>query len=667
VLNALLAGILVQLAASLAALAGGRQALVATYALSAGGAALAALAALAFLFEPPAAALTALVPVGLPWLGAHLRLDALAAFFLLLVNGVAVPVGIFAIRYAAHEAEPERALPLYPLFLAAMSLVLLADDAYAFLVSWELMSLASWLLVLANHRQDGAREAAFLYLVMASIGTAAMLLAFGVLAGASGAYEFAAIRGAGHAPLLATTAAALVLVGAGSKAGLVPLHAWLPLAHPAAPSHVSALMSGVMTKVAIYALIRILFDLLGTPLWWWGAVLLLVGGISAPLGVLYAILQRDLKTMLAYSTVENVGIIALALGLALAFKADQLPALAALALVAALFHALNHALVKTLLFLGAGIILEATGSRDIERMGGLIHRLKLTAIAFLVGAAAMAALPPLNGFASEWLVFQAILKGALLPQWLLKFAVPVVGALLALAAALAAVAFVRAFGIAFLGRPRSAEAADAVEPGRLLTWPLLALAALCALFGILPLAGIALIRPVVQQLFPGAALPFGQSGVLFTVPLDAGEASYSGIVVAVALALMMALVATTVHRYASARLRRAPAWDCGFPDPRPQTQYTASSFGQPIRRVYATAIFGARERVDLPEPGALRPAGFAVAWKDRPWLWFYVPVARLVEALTERINVLQFLTIRRYLTLMFGALILLLSIVAVTQ
>ena len=394
------------------------------------------------------------LPLGLPWIGAHFRLDALSAFFLAVVNLGGASASLFGLGYGRHEHEPGRVLPYFPAFLAGMNLVLLADDAFTFLLSWEFMSVTSWALVMAHHRERGNAQAGYVYLVMASFGTLALLLAFGLLAGPDGAYAFDAMRHAPEAPALAALVLALALFGAGSKAGLVPLHVWLPLAHPAAPSHVSALMSGVMTKVAVYGFIRIVFDLLGAPSWWWGAVVIGLGALTAVLGVLYALMERDLKRLLAYSTVENIGIVYIGLGLALAFQANDLRAPAALALTAALFHVLNHSLFKSLLFYGAGAVLTATGLRDLEQLGGLIRRMPKTALAFLLGAAAISALPPLNGFVSEWLTLQAILVSPTLPQWVLKFTVAASGALLALAAALAATCFVRAFGIVFLGRPR---------------------------------------------------------------------------------------------------------------------------------------------------------------------------------------------------------------------
>src|SRR5208282_4192945 len=349
------------------------------------------------------------------------RIDALAAFFLVVVNLGGGAASLFALGYGHHETAPHRVLPFYPAFLAGMNLVVLADDAFTFLLCWEFMSLSSWALVMSHHRDPENRRAGYIYLLMASFGTLALVLAFGLLAGPDGGYAFAAIRAAGHpATLIAALVLVLVLLGAGSKAGLVPLHVWLPLAHPAAPSHVSALMSGVMTKVAVYGFIRIVFDLLGEPSWWSSMIVLTLAGATAVMGVLYALMQHDLKRLLAYHTVENIGIIFIGLGLALAFRTNGMEWAAALAFTAALFHVFNHSLFKSLLFFGAGAVLNSTGERDMERLGGLIHRMPLASFAFLVGCVAISALPPLNGFVSEWLTFQAILLSPELPQWGLK-------------------------------------------------------------------------------------------------------------------------------------------------------------------------------------------------------------------------------------------------------
>jgi formate hydrogenlyase subunit 3/multisubunit Na+/H+ antiporter MnhD subunit len=527
------------------------------------------------------------------------------------------------------------------------------------------MSLASWALVMAHHRDADNARAGYVYLLMASFGTTALLLAFGLLAGPTGSYGFAAMRGAEHSPLIAALVLGLALLGAGSKAGLVPLHVWLPLAHPAAPSHVSALMSGVMTKVAVYGFVRIIFDLLGEPSWWMSMVVLFLGGVTAVLGVLYALMQHDLKRLLAYHTVENIGIIYIGLGLALAFQANNMTWAAALALTAALFHVLNHSLFKSLLFFGAGAVLVATGSRDMERLGGLIHRMPLTSFAFLVGCVAISALPPLNGFVSEWLTFQAILQSPALPQWGLKILVPAIGGMLALSAALAAACFVKAYGVTFLGRARTPAAEEACEVDLFSVAAMFGFAALCLLAGILPGLVIDGLAPVTRELI-GESMPAQLGGPwLSIVPIPATRSSYNGLLVFVFIALSAMLTVYVVHRFGSHALRRAPAWDCGFPDPSPATQYTAGSFAQPIRRVFGTLVFGVNEHIDMPRPGDIRAARFTVELTDLIWDRLYQPVADAVGFTAERLNQLQFLTIRRYLSLVFVVLVVLLLALAI--
>ncbi len=623
--------------------------------------------ALARLIGGPGAADAITLPLGIPWIGAHFRLDALSAVFLIVINLGGAGASYYGLGYGRHESAPERVLPFFAVFLAGMNLVVLADDAFTFLLSWEFMSLSSWALVMSHHREPGNARAGYVYIVMASAGTLALILAFGLLAGPAGGYAFSAIRVAPISPLSGGLVLGLVLLGAGSKAGLVPLHVWLPLAHPAAPSHVSALMSGVMTKVAVYAFIRIVFDLLGPTEWWWATLVLALGGITAVMGVLYALMQHDLKRLLAYHTVENIGIIYIGLGLALAFRANGMAGAAALALTAALFHVFNHSVFKGLLFFGSGAVLTATGERDMEHLGGLIHRMPQTAFTFLVGCVAISALPPLNGFVSEWLTFQAILLSPDLPQWDLKILVPAVGTMLALSAALAAACFVKAFGVSFLGRPRTPAAAGATEVDRFSLGTMFAFAALCLLAGVLPAFVIDGLAPAVEALVGGrmpvqTALPW-----LSIVPVAESRSSYNGLLVILFIAASAMLAAFAIHRLASRAVRRAPAWDCGYPDPSPATQYTAGSFAQPIRRVFGTVVFRARERVDMPPPGDLRPARFVVDLRDLIFDTLYAPIAVGVMAIAERLNLFQFLTIRRYLSLVFIALVALLAVLAVTQ
>ncbi len=602
------------------------------------------------------------LPVGLPWTGANFRIDPLAAFFLLVANLGGAGASLFAIGYGAHENAPQRVLPFYPAFLAGMNLVTLADDAFAFLLSWEFMSLTSWALVMAHHEDPENREAGYVYLIMASFGTLCLLLAFGLLAGGTSGYAFDEIRKAGAT--LPGLVLVLALLGAGSKAGLVPLHVWLPLAHPAAPSHVSALMSGVMTKIAVYGFIRIVFDLSGPPSWWWGIVVIPLAGITCLLGVLSALMQHDLKRLLAYHTVENIGIIFIGLGLALAFSAHAMPAAAALSLTAALFHVFNHSVFKSLLFFGSGAVLNATGERDMEHLGGLIHRMPWTAFAFLAGCVAISALPPLNGFVSEWLTFQAILLTPDVPSWGIKLIVPAVGAMLALSAALAAACFVKAFGVTFLGQPRKPVAAAAQETDRASLAAMFVFAGLCLVAGILPGFAIDGLSPVVRALVDGrmpeqASLPW-----LMIVPIGESRSSYDGLLVFAFIAVSAIIAVEIIHRFASRTLRRGPAWGCGYPSLGlgPVTQYTAGSFAQPIRRVFGEVVFLAREKVDMPPPGDMRAARLTVTLRDLVWDAIYAPIGSAILFTADKLSHLQFLTIRQFLSMVFGALVSLLFI-----
>jgi len=605
------------------------------------------------------------LPVGVPWLGAHFRLDALSAFFLAVVDLGGMSASLFALGYGQHETAPERVLPFFPAFLAGMTLVVLADDAYMYLLSWEFMSLTSWALVMSHHRVPENVHAGYVYLVMASFGTLALLLAFGLLAGPDGLYTFTQMRAAHPSAVLGSLTLILALIGAGSKAGLVPLHVWLPLAHPAAPSHVSALMSGVMTKVAVYGFVRIVFNLAGEPVWWWSILVLAIAGVTTVMGVLYALMQHDLKRLLAYHTVENIGIIFIGLGLALAFKTYGMVFPAALALTAALFHVFNHSLFKSLLFFGAGAVLTATGERDMEHLGGLIHRMPQTAFVFLIGCAAISALPPLNGFVSEWLTFQAILLSPGLPSWGLKLLVPAVGALLALSAALAAACFVKAYGVTFLGRSRTGAAEGAQETDSFSLAAMYFLATLCLLAGILPSFFIDLLAPV-SLVLVGAHMPLQSSAQwLSIVPIAASRSSYDGLLVFLFMTISGTLAALAIHRFASNRLRRAPAWDCGYPDASPATQYTATSFAQPIRRVFGTVVFRAREHGFMPPPGDTRPARLTVELHDVIWETLYAPIVIGIGFAADRLNRLQFLTIRQFLSLVFGALVILLLVLAI--
>src|SRR5262249_39461845 len=406
------------------------------------------------------------------------------------------------------------------------------------------------------------------------------------------------------------------------------------------------------------------FDLVGAPAPWHGLVVLILGGITATLGVLYALMQHDLKRLLAYHTVENIGIIFIGLGLALAFRSNGMALAAALAFTAALFHVLNPSLFKSLLFFGAGAVLTATGERDMERLGGLIHRMPQTAVVFLIGCAAISALPPLNGFVSEWLTFQAILVSPQLPQLGLKLMVPAVGALLALSAALPAACFVKAYGVTFLGRPRSDAAERAHEVDGWSLAAMFLLAATCVIAGVLPGYVIDALTPVANELVRGTMPHQASAPWLSIVPIAESRSSYNGLIILAFLICSATLTAAVIHRFATRATRRSDIWDCGYPLVSSRTQYTSSSFAMPIRRVFASTIFGTHEIVDMPLPGEVRAGHFQLRVFDPAWRLAYGPLARFVAKSATRLNRLQFLTIRRYLTLVFCALIVLLLVVA---
>jgi hydrogenase-4 component B len=600
------------------------------------------------------------LPLGLPDLPFHLRLDSLSAFFLLLLGATAAGISIFSAGYfrGSEGSAPGLLCFQYHAFLAAMALVLIADDAYVFMVAWETMALSSYFLVTTDHHIAEIRRAGFLYLLIAHIGAIAILLCFGVLQGGSGDYTFGSMRSMVLPGAWGSIAFLLALFGFGAKAGLLPLHIWLPEAHPAAPSPVSALMSGVMLKTAIYGMLRVTFDLLHTQLWWWGVVALVLGLLSALFGVIFATVQTDMKRLLAYSSIENIGIIVAGIGLAILFKSYDKTLLAALTLTATLYHALNHAFFKTLLFLATGAVLHATKERNLGKLGGLIHRMPWVAWLALVGTLAMAGLPPLNGFVSEWLLLQAFLFTPSLPQSFVNMLVPLAAAALVLSVALAAYVMVKFYGVVFLGRPREPNLVYAKDPGRLERAALVWFAVGCVVLGLFPVNIIALIDPVDAMLVGSTVGGRGGSWMLFA-PVNADRSSYSPIIFLIVIAAVVILTIQVVHRYYRGRTRTGPAWDCGFPLQTLRMQDTAEGFGQPIRQVFEPFF---RIQRTLPSPFDLKPQ-YKVVLEDHFWHWLYLPVARSADAMAKLIGRIQHGRISVYLTYSFCTLLALLFFV----
>ncbi|HEC07572.1 MAG TPA: hydrogenase 4 subunit B [Thiolapillus brandeum] len=605
---------------------------------------------------------TAELPMGLPWLHWHVRLDALSGFFFCVVGVVSFAVGIYASGYIRGFEGGRDSLPALGgfggLFLAAMLTVLLADDAFMFMVAWEVMSLSSYFLVAFHHEHAANRSAAFLYLLMAHVGGLAILLSYGILATFGHGFGFEAMRGAELSFGWASAAFVLAFIGFGMKAGLVPLHAWLPLAHPVAPSHISALMSGVMLKVAVYGFIRVLFDLIGQFHWQWGIVVLTVGSISALMGVLYALMQHDLKRLLAYHSVENLGIIFMGLGLSILFLSEGHQIIGAVAFIAALYHSMNHALFKSLLFMGAGAILHSANERDMEKMGGLLRRMPWTGLFFLVGCISISALPPFNGFVSEWLTFQSALQVWQLDSGVLRSVVPIAAAALALTGALAAACFVKVYGIAFLGRARSRAVRRARPAPLTMQVGQGILAALCLLLGVLPTTFIALINIVPQQVLGHGLAQATAHGWLWLTPVSEQTASYGAPLIAVLLIVALVIGLWLMGR-GVLRVRRCDAWDCGFAPPNAGMQYTASGFAQPIRRVFGM-LFHIEEGVESLPDGRRR---HFLRVKDRAWELFYLPIARLIEQSARRVALLQSGNVRIYLGWSFATLLFLLWVV----
>ena len=454
------------------------------------GAIISVLLAITGLWSLAEPASQAVLPLGLPDLPLHLRLDPLSGYFLILLGGASFGVSLFSAGYfKSMQAKTLGLLCLeYHLFLAAMALVLLADDAYMFMVAWETMALSSYFLVTTDHNIPDIRRAGFLYLLIAHVGAIAILLGFGVMQGGHGigAYTFAAMREAHLSVFWSSAVFMLALFGFGAKAGLLPLHVWLPEAHPAAPSPISALMSGIMLKTAIYGILRVTFDLLGAQQWWWGVVALALGLITAIFGVMFAAVQGDMKRLLAYSSIENIGLLLVGIGLAIIFHVYGKDGLAALSLTAMLYHSLNHAFFKSLLFIGTGSILHATGERNMGRMGGLIRHMPWVAMLMLVGVLSLSGLPPFNGFVSEWLLLQAFLLSPGLPNSYINMLIPVAAGVIALAAALAAYVMVKFYGIIFLGQPRGEAQAQPHDAG---IWERIGMGWLalgCVLLGLAP-------------------------------------------------------------------------------------------------------------------------------------------------------------------------------------
>jgi hydrogenase-4 component B len=581
----------------------------------------------------------------------HVALDPLSSFFLVcvfLVSGLSAVYGGGYLRASVGKRRLAPALFFFDVLVASMALVTVARDGILFLIAWEVMSLTSFFLVTFESEREEVRRAGMTYLVASQLGVVFLFVLFALLGRGSGTYDFDALGSAsGPAVGLANVFFLLALVGFGTKAGFWPAHIWLPDAHPAAPSHVSALMSGVMIKMGIYGLLRTL-TFLGAPPAWWGALLIAIGAVSGVAGVLHALAQHDLKRLLAYHSVENIGIIALGIGVGLLGQSQGNASVAFLGYAGGLLHVLNHGLFKGLLFQGAGSVLHGAGTRDIESLGGLYRRMPTTATTFLVGSVAICGFPPLNGFVSEWLIYIGAFRGATdSPTGWAVWALVAVPAL-ALIGGLAAACFVKAFGVVFLGEPRTEAAAKAHEASTSMRLPMLVGAFLCLALGLWPAGAVRIVAP--------AAMFLGN--ISGTIP-NPGPLSAITRVGAVLLALVVLLGLVRLALLRGRKSPRAATWGCGYAAPTPRMQYTAASFAQPILALF-TPVIHSRVEQQGPEGYFPEKAHYEEHLGDMAGERFLLPAARRVVRVLSRLHVIQQGRVQLYLVYIAVTLVVLL-------
>jgi hydrogenase-4 component B len=671
--------------ASLLAWRSGRLAVTVGHGTALAGAAVGVAVSIGVLLGEPGRTLTQPLPHLFPFARLSLSVDGLSAYFLLTISLVAIAAAIYGPAYlrahsrdagAGRQAAQVLALNV---FVGSMALVCCAGDALTFLFCWEGMTLASYVLVVSDDRDGENARAGLLYMVMAHGGTALLLVAFLALTERAGAFDFAALRlaAADLDPTTRTTLFFLALGGFAAKAGVVPLHVWLPRAHPAAPSHASALMSGVMLKVAIYGIVRFAFDFLAPvtgPLpSSWGWAVLFVGTTSAVLGVLYALQQHDLKRLLAFHSVENIGIILIGVGLAMIlWRGEGTGDLATVALTAALLHTMNHAAFKSLLFLGAGSVLASTHIRNMEELGGLARRMPWTAGLFLLGAVAISALPPLNGFVSEWLTLQALLGAATRFPGPAGLVIVFSAAMLALTGGLAAACFAKAFGVTFLGRPRTSHAEHAREAPRSMIAGMVALAALCVALGVAPGYALRLLDAPTGQLLLGpeaSAVVTARGSLVLSTALTPSGTNAAAISMTMLAALLLALTAMAwVLRLGTWRApkRVAPTWTCGM-SPTARFDYTATAFAKPLRLVFEALYHPRREvtRETAGTPYVVRRIHYAGEVVDLAETQIYHRVEREIAAFSRAIRAKSTGRIYGYIGFVLGALFVALLLVGV--
>lgn len=609
-----------------------------------------------------------------PLLSISFQIDKLAAFFILIISLIALFCSIYGVGYVKHFYKKYSLGALgffYHLFIASMILVVSANNGIFFLIVWEIMSVASYFLVVYDRHDENNVKAGFLYLIMTHVGTAFIIAAFLLFYKFTGSFDFELIKAnVGTIPLaIKNVIFVLAIIGFGTKAGIIPFHIWLPSAHPAAPSHVSALMSGVMIKIGIYMMIRIFLDLLQPVPVWWGLIILIIGSVSVLLGVLYALTEHDIKRLLAYHSIENIGIILLGLGSALTFASLGMPALALLGLTAALFHTLNHATFKSLLFLSAGSVINQMHTRNMEEYGGLIKYLPQTAFFFLIGSMAISALPPFNGFFSEWLTFQSLFQGIASLDFYAKWIFILAAGSLAFTGGLALACFVKAFGATFLARPRSLEVAHAKESLFSLRLGMGALAILCLLFGIFSGYVLTFLEKIGNgfTIFQTtSSLVSASSGQSSTV--SNGFASVSTLAFLVFL-IVAILVVVFVFKWLINKKQKVvigATWDCGT-DLSPRMEITATGFARSItlifKRVLKPSIQHEIQYCDAQSRYLVKPRTVTLGALDVYQAYFYQPLRKSMTALSLRAKNIQSGSVNGYILYIFAALVVALFLV----
>jgi hydrogenase-4 component B len=589
-----------------------------------------------------------------------LRGDALSGFFIIVISLITLATSVYSMGFTHDLPRAGLVGFLYNILVLSLYAVVLSANIFTFLLSWETMAIASYLLVTIE-RTDTASRAGLFYAVMTHIGTAFIIGLFFILYRATGKMDFEGMK-AGISVMPVTLKSVVFifsLIGFGTKAGIIPLHTWIPRAYPVAPPHVAALMSGLMVKMGIYGIIRICMDVMGQGPEWWGITVIAVGAVSALLGILYGIIENELKLFLAYSSVENVGIILLGVGAAMLFKSNGFPALSALALSAALFHVLNHAFFKGALFLGAGSVIRGTGMENMEKMGGLLKRMPFTGLFFLAGALSICALPPFNGFVSEWLTYQSLLLGYQAPSITAKIVSPLGGAALALTGAIAAAGFVKAFGISFLGMPRTAEAREAREVSPTLLIGMALLAVPCLILGVFPSLALSSLLPAVSAV-AGANPALEYRGML---SIGQTSAALSPVFLLVTMVVLLA-AALVFLRVIGGKKQTvyADSWDCGIPGLSPRMQYTATAFTKPLRIIYKRIYLPSR---DLKVQYTAKPffvKSIRYGSEITPFFerYLYEPITRLINIIAGRVKLLQSGNLQLYLGYILLTLIVLL-------